>query len=82
MGEKCRTGCKEKSHASYAECLRSAAPQVGPMWTRSKETHRDLNAYVEARRQGVQPDGTRSHQIERAMRISDATGVAYNGGLD
>lgn len=74
----CRTGCKTKDHESYAECLRSAKAQVGPMWTNSRAIHSELNAYADARRQGIQPAGTQSHQIEAAVRASDSAGQAWN----
>ncbi len=76
----CRTGCKTKDHASYAECLRSAGAQVAPMWTNSKAIHSELASYASARKQGIQPASTKTHDIENAVRISDATGVAYKAG--
>lgn len=74
----CRTGCKTKDHSSYAECLRAGRIQMGPVWTNSKAIHSELNAYAAARKQGVQPAGTKAHQTEMAMRASEAVGKPYD----
>lgn len=80
----CRTGCRTKDHASYAECLQDAgvrtylaSPSKGLDGTAQKKWDRELSDYRAARRQGIQPDGTRAPAIERAMRMSDAAGAAY-----
>lgn len=39
----------------------------------------ELRAYKRARDQGIQPVGTKMHQVEDAMRKSDASGVAFGG---
>lgn len=84
MGEKCRTGCVEKTHSSYAECLRAGAPRIAYAnsaagWDASTQRRWDaeLDAYRDARAEGIQPAGTRMKDIEAARRISDATGTAY-----
>lgn len=83
-GDHCTSGCRSRDHMSYAECLQSksvrpfmANTASGHDYTAEKKNQRELNAYADARRQGVQPATTRSNSIERAMKISDATGVAY-----
>ena len=38
----------------------------------------ELDAYKDARRQGVQPAGTRMPQIKEAMQLSDAVGRAFD----
>lgn len=35
----------------------------------------ELGAYENARRQGIQPKGTRMHQVKAAVKHADATGV-------
>jgi hypothetical protein len=45
--------------------------------TRQKKWDKELDAYEAAVRQGVQPEGTTTPKIEKAMRISEATGQAY-----
>lgn len=74
----CRTGCRTKDCKSYAECCRNSNVQVGPVWTNSKAIGKELNAYAEARRQGIQPAGTNLYQTEAAVRASDDTGKAWD----
>lgn len=80
----CRTGCKTKDHASYDACLKAAnvrtylaSPSKGLDGTRQKKWDAELSAYREARRQGIQPDGTTKAKVEDAVRRSDAAGAAY-----
>lgn len=39
----------------------------------------ELSAYRDARRQGIQPTGTRMQDIEAAHKASEVLGQAYNG---
>lgn len=80
----CRTGCLTKDHESYAACLRAADVKVaycnsagGNDYTTQKKWDRELDAYRDAKAEGIQPSGTKMAQIEAARRISDATGTAY-----
>lgn len=80
----CRSGCKTKSHSSYHECLRDAgvrtylaSPSKGLDGSAQKAWDKDLHLYREARRQGIQPDGTTRPKIEAAMRLSNEAGAAY-----
>lgn len=80
----CTSGCATQDHASYAECLRSKRPKVaycnsaaGLDASRQKKWDADLDAYRDARRQGIQPSGTTRDAVDRAIAISDATGTAY-----
>lgn len=80
----CRSGCKTKDHASYHECLRDAgtrtylaAPSRGLDGTAQKRWDKELSDYRDARRQGIQPDGTTKAKVERAVKASDLAGAAY-----
>lgn len=80
----CRTGCKTRDHGSYAECLRAGAPRVaysnsasGRDYSTQKAWDRELAAYKDARAQGIQPSSTKRDSVERALRISDATGKPF-----
>ena len=42
-----------------------------------KDWDRELDSYRSARRQGVQPATTKQKDIDKAMRISEESGVAY-----
>lgn len=81
---RCTSGCPTQDHGSYAECLQSkgvgtylASPSKGLDGTTQKRWDRELDAYRAARKDGIQPDGTRMHQIEKAVKISDKVGAAY-----
>ena len=43
-----------------------------------KKWNSELNAYREARRQGIQPSGTNMHHIEAAHKASETLGTAYD----
>lgn len=85
MGERCSSGCRTRSHASYAECLQDkgagktylASPSKGLDGSTQKRWDSELADYRSARRQGIQPDGTKKHQIEQAVKASDKAGAAY-----
>ena len=44
----------------------------------NKQLNSELYAYKEARRQGIQPEGTTKKQIEAALKASETLGTAYN----
>lgn len=76
----CTSGCPSGGHANWGECMRSKALQLAPNLSDTqtqKQWDRELDSYESARRQGVEPRGTKQHLIDEAMRTSDATGVAY-----
>jgi hypothetical protein len=49
-------------------------------WT-NKKWNSELSLYREARKQGIQPEGTSTAQIRKAMDVSDKTGHAYGSAL-
>jgi hypothetical protein len=80
----CRSGCPTPGrHKSWGECARAANLRVaycgigGGDATEQKKWDQELSLYRAARAQGVQPDGTKGHQIEAALRASEAAGAAY-----
>lgn len=76
----CRTGCATQDHGTWGACARSARMQVAPIANiaGAKAWDAELGAYKDARRQGVQPSGTRMKNITDAMEISQRTGKAFN----
>jgi hypothetical protein len=44
-----------------------------------KKWNSELGAYRDARAQGIQPSGTRMHDIEAAHKASETLGQAYDG---
>ena len=43
----------------------------------TRKWDKELQAYRDARAQGIQPDGTSMKKIEQAVKISNETGKAY-----
>lgn len=78
----CRSGCRDQSHRSYGECLRSAGIRIGAQGHNFKATMSELDAYVDARRQGVQPATTSRVHTDTAMEVSQRTGRAFDAGGD
>lgn len=81
-GTRCTCG---SGHSTFGECMRAKNIRVaysgigGGDATAQKRVDRELHEYREARRQGVQPEGTKLPQIRAAMEASQQTGVAYGG---
>lgn len=76
-GDRCRTGCRTRDHESYAECLRDGTPRVTFQATPNNSWDKELETYRAARVQGIQPDSTRTADIQKAVEASDRTGTAY-----
>lgn len=45
----------------------------------NKKFNKELDAYKEARRQGIQPSGTSMNKIQEAIKASENLGKAYDG---
>lgn len=72
----CRSGCATRDHVSWGECARAANLQVGSaLHDIHQGNQRELQAYADARRQGVQPKGTSIKQTVEAMKFAEKTGV-------
>lgn len=81
-GARCSSACVTKDHRTFGECMRSKRLNLNPNLSETqlqKSWDRELDAYRDAVRQGVQPAGTKLSQTRKAMEISDSTGVAYRG---
>lgn len=75
----CCSGCPTQDHESYGQCLRAKSVAVVDPAGKVHRTAWDneMNSYLDAKRQGVQPATTKQKDIDAAMRISEATGTAY-----
>lgn len=80
----CTSGCPTQDHRSYAECLRGKGVRTlyvsktnGVDADYVKKFDAEIKAYRDAARQGIEPDGSSMAQIERAVKITEATGVPY-----
>jgi hypothetical protein len=77
MMSNCTTGCKTQDHASYGECLRSNTPSVrnstqskSGLYSMEQRNAQEISEYKAARAQGIQPAGTKLHQIRNAVEQS------------
>jgi hypothetical protein len=79
----CRSGCPTQDHRSWGECARAANLRVaycgigGGDATAQKRWDAELSLYRSARAQGIQPDGTTTKKVVKALEMSQATGAAY-----
>ncbi len=79
-GLRCSSSCVTKDHRTFGECMRSKHLNLNPNLAdtqRQKRWDRELDNYEAARKQGVEPKGTSQKMVDEAMKISEATGVAY-----
>lgn len=82
----CTSGCPTQDHGSYGHCLRSkgiavtALESTGPGYSRESQKAWDaeLDAYVAAKKQGIQPAGTDMASIRKALDKSDAMQAPYD----
>lgn len=83
IGKNCTAGCKTKDHASWGECMRAKNAIIayagigGGDASAQKRWDNELQAYRDARAQGIQPDGTTMPKIQAALDASDRAGAAY-----
>ena len=69
----CRSGCRTQDHATWGECARDMGLQVGDLGRGvAAATDRRLNAYANARRQGLQPPTT---QLKDSMATIQKAGA-------
>lgn len=66
-------GCKAKSLQLSTGDANSNATMASKKW------NAELNAYADARRQGIQPGGTSMKQVDDALKASETLGQAYDG---
>lgn len=83
----CRSGCLTKDHESYAACLKAARPQMAGTVNSSNQwmfdqTKKDLSAYEQARRDGIQPGGTSVAKVKEAQAATKMLGRPYNASVD
>lgn len=75
-GTRCTCGA---GHATFGACLRAKNIQIGDLGRgAAKRWDSDLQAYADARAQGIQPSGVEREAVDRAVRISEGDGTAFN----
>ena len=74
-------------HETYGAHLRAKNIRIdgcrstfGRDRTANRNNQRELNLYADARRQGIQPETTKTRDIRRALDCSDRLGRAYQPG--
>ena len=80
---------KEHTHTEYVDgCFTckietlelstgdASGGMVASGWSK-KRWDNEMNLYAKARSQGIQPDGTSTKKIQKALDASDKVGVAY-----
>lgn len=73
-----------QGHATFGACVRAKNIRVGYCGIKSldltaqKKLDRELDAYADAKRQGVQPAGTSTAATQFAMEVSDRRGKAFD----
>lgn len=74
----CRSGCKTQDHANWGECARAANFSItDPLSSAaSKLANKELDAYRNARKNGIQPASTKMKDIQKAVQMSDKAGKA------
>lgn len=84
LGKDCAASCLTRDHASWGECIRSQNQKIaycrsahGHDRTLQKGWDSDLDAYKQARSEGIQPASTRRRDVTDALRISDHLGGAF-----
>lgn len=82
----CTSSCPTQDHASWGECVRAKSLHIGYSrsaigldLSRQKRWDKRLREYREARRQGIQPRTSRLRDIREAVKVSNETGVAFDG---
>lgn len=84
---------EEHTHTTYVEgCFACKMPTlqlatgdangnlVNNGWS-NKKWNNELDLYRKARAQGIQPEGTSTAQIQKALDVSDKTGHAYGSEI-
>lgn len=79
----CTSGCPTQDCPSFGHCLknkgvRAVGVDISKGFEQSKERkwNRDLDAYADARRQGIQPASTNRSSVDEAVKLSNDYGVA------
>ena len=81
----CRSTYATQDCESYRACYRNADIKTAALnpdgftVERERRWFGELDAYNQARKEGIEPDGTTQAAVDRARKISDLTGKPYNG---
>lgn len=79
-GARCSSACLTKSHRTFGECMRDKGLNLKPNLSDTQTTKawdNELEAYRNARSQGIQPAGTTMEKIQDAEQKSQVMGQAF-----
>lgn len=77
LGDNCASACRTRDHATFGQCVRGFGV-LGEPTRHESQWDKELHAYAEARKKGINPAGTSMAKIQQAERISDAVGIPYD----
>ena len=66
------------TYLTYGSYLRDKGVQVDTGKDGRTAWDKEIDSYKDARRQGVNPAGTKQHQIDAAMQLSENAGAAFD----
>lgn len=83
LGLNCRSGCKTKNHRTWGECAANSGIGVGAGETSKafmagKVDNTEIESYIWARSQGIQPAATSLPAIKDAIEKSQKADKAYD----
>lgn len=75
----CSSSCPTRNHASFGECLRAKRLTVAdPAAHKFNQNQiRQMDAYVDARKAGLQPETVFKKDVDFAWRETERTGKPY-----
>lgn len=76
----CSSGCPTPGqHQTFGECLRSKRLQISGAEARdfNQSIYHQQDAYVAARRAGLQPETIFKKDVDQAWALTEATGVPF-----
>lgn len=70
------------AHTTFGQCMRAKNVRLGDVGGGgiAKGWDSDLYAYADARKAGIQPSGVDRASVDRAVRISETDGKAFQSG--
>jgi hypothetical protein len=80
----CASSCKTQDHATWGECVRSQRQHVAYCqsadnkdYTTQKKWDAEVDSYRAAVKSGIQPEGTTTPKIKKAVELSNRVGEGY-----
>lgn len=79
LGDNCSSSCTTRDHETWGQCQRSkniaVTDEAGRIHRSTFDS--DMGAYYNARKAGIQPEGTARHLVDAAVRASEIKGEAF-----